>query len=189
MASWGVRTPSDSGECSRDQHSPTHVVGEAYAYVQGASLKAYAVFLSEGFSTPRSPGRRGPMKHAIGCLFALITTTAYAQPQQFSRSVTDVDLKAAYCLAVDRHLLSLIESLASDPTVKNYEIVHSDARRRWERVREFVMLRTSEGVDVNAILLANRRAEEDLILIENHPDDKETTARVQACSDSSWLPY
>jgi hypothetical protein len=53
MRSRGVRTPSDSGPVRPRKHLPTHVVGEAHAHVQGATLKACAAFLSEGFSTPR----------------------------------------------------------------------------------------------------------------------------------------
>ena len=52
------------------------MVGEAYAHVQGESLKAYAAPLTEGFLTPRSPveGTRVLTLIGLTLMFAGLTS-------------------------------------------------------------------------------------------------------------------
>ena len=105
---------------------------------------------------------------------------------------TDLDLKAAYCLEVDKHLLAELQHDYGDgaPAGRPHAQHAIDlAQRLTDRIRTYVAMRPSESIDPTAIALAVTRADADIKRLDTErPSDPETQNRSLACIDDSWLP-
>jgi hypothetical protein len=106
---------------------------------------------------------------------------------------TDLDLKAAYCLEVDKHLLAELRHDYGDgapPGRPNAQHAIDRMQNLTDHVRTYVATRLSESVDPTAIALAITRADADLKRLDaERPSDPQTLARSEACVDASWLAH
>jgi hypothetical protein len=115
--------------------------------------------------------------------------THKAVAQQYI-AATDRDLKAAYCLEVDKHFLAGLRQEfgnGASPKRPNGQHAIDVIQSLTDRVQTYVTTRLSESVDPAAISIAATRADADIKRLDTErPPDSETLNRHMACI--SWLP-
>jgi hypothetical protein len=117
--------------------------------------------------------------------FALVALCVGAHTSQSIASPTDIELKAAYCLAVKKHEVDI-----TNEALSNLESMHADtgtARKglaetndQLERLRAYILPKTM-GDDSTALAVALARGQRDIARLES-PD-------VTQCSSKCGVPH
>jgi hypothetical protein len=121
----------------------------------------------------------------LGVWIVAIGTGAAPVARAAGVAPTELDLKAAYCLEIDKDTLTNLEQI-KQPIAK-----HAIDRMQalTGRIRTYVAMRLSESVDPTAIALAIARADSDVQRLRTeHPADQGTLNKGLACIDDAWLP-